>query len=105
MPLGSRSGRSRYSALTTEGGAFVDDLLVYRMGPDHYLFVVNAGNIMKDHEWIAARVAAHGGDVSVVNSSSRYALVAIQGPAAQDVLQKLTAIDLPAIKYLLVRHR
>lgn len=92
-------GQIQYSALTTGDGAFVDDLLVYRMGPEHYLLVVNAGNIMKDHEWIAGRVREHGGDVSVVNSSSRYALLALQGPASQAVLQSLTAIDLPAIKY------
>jgi aminomethyltransferase len=92
-------GQIQYSALTTPDGAFVDDLLVYRMGPEHYLLVVNAGNIMKDHEWIAGRVRDHGGDVSVVNSSSRYALVALQGPAAEAVLQSLTAIDLAAIKY------
>src|SRR5262249_51697656 len=73
------------------------DLLVYRMGPEHYLFVVNAGNIMKDYEWIAARV--HGrGEVSVVNSSSRYALLALQGPESQTILQGLTGVDLPTIK-------
>jgi aminomethyltransferase len=92
-------GQIQYSALTTQNGTFVDDLLVYRMGPDHYLLVVNAGNIMKDHEWIAARVKERGGDVSVVNSSSRYALLALQGPESQAILQTLTAIDLSAIKY------
>jgi len=92
-------GQIQYSALTTEHGTFVDDLLVYRMGPEHYLLVVNAGNIMKDHEWIAARTKERGGDVSVVNSSSRYALLALQGPESQAILQTLTAIDLAAIKY------
>jgi aminomethyltransferase len=92
-------GQIQYSALTTETGTFVDDLLVYRFGPNHYLLVVNAGNIMKDHEWIATHVGARGGDVSVVNSSSRYALLALQGPASQTILQTLTTIDLPAIKY------
>ncbi len=92
-------GQIQYSALTTEAGTFVDDLLVYRMGPDHYLLVVNAGNIVKDHEWINGRVRERGGDVSVVNSSSRYALLALQGPESQKILQTLTAIDLGAIKY------
>jgi aminomethyltransferase len=92
-------GQIQYSALTTGQGTFVDDLLVYRMGPEHYLLVVNAGNIMKDHEWIAARAKERGGDVSVVNSSSRYALLALQGPESQAILQTLTAIDLSAIKY------
>jgi aminomethyltransferase len=89
----------QYSALTTESGTFVDDLLVYRFGEDHYLLVVNAGNIMKDYEWIATRTRARGGDAAVVNSSSRYALLAVQGPHAQAILQRLTAIDLPAMRY------
>ena len=97
-------GQIQYSALTTQEGTFVDDILVYRMGEQHFMLVVNAGNIMKDHQWIAACVGERGGDVSVVNASSRYALIAIQGPAAERVLQSLTAIDLPAIKYYWFAH-
>ena len=92
-------GQVQYSALTTPEGTFVDDILVYRMAEEHYLFVVNAGNIMKDHEWIVAQARARGGDVSIVNASSRYALIAIQGPKAEEILQALTAADLPAVKY------
>lgn len=92
-------GQIQYSALTTPDGTFVDDILVYRMADQHYLLVVNAGNIMKDYEWIRERAAERGGDVSVVNSSSRYALIALQGPRAQQILQSITDIDLPAIKY------
>jgi len=92
-------GQIEYSALTTPAGTFVDDILVYRMATDHFMLVVNAGNIMKDHEWIVARAAERGGDASVVNASSRYALLAVQGPEAEAALQTLTAIDLPAMKY------
>ncbi len=92
-------GQIQYSALTTPEGTFVDDILVYRMTAEHFMLVVNAGNIMKDYEWIRARVAERGGDASVVNSSSRYALIAVQGPKAEAILQRLTAIELPAIKY------
>jgi len=92
-------GQVQYSALTTDQGTFVDDVLVYRMADEHYLLVVNAGNIVKDHEWIVGQAKARGGDVSVVNSSSRYALIALQGPAAQEILQTLTGVDLAAIKY------
>jgi aminomethyltransferase len=92
-------GQIQYSALTTAEGTFVDDVLVYRMAESHYLLVVNAGNIMADHQWIGAQAKAAGGDVAVVNSSSRYALLAIQGPEAEGVLAKLTGVDLPAIKY------
>ncbi len=92
-------GQIQYSALTTPDGTFVDDLLVYRFGPSHYLLVVNAGNIDKDWAWIAARAREASPEVATVNSSDRYALIAIQGPKAQQILQTLTAINLPAIKY------
>lgn len=92
-------GQIQYSALTTPEGTFVDDILVYRIAEQHFMLVVNAGNIMKDYEWIRVRVAERGFDVSVVNASSRYALIAVQGPRAEAVLQGLTAIELPGIKY------
>src|SRR5512145_250681 len=97
-------GQIQYSGLTTPEGTFVDDLLVYRYGPSHFLLVINAGNIDKDYAWIAARVKEASPDVATVNSSDRYALIAIQGPKAQDILQTLTAIDLPAIKYYWFAH-
>jgi aminomethyltransferase len=89
----------QYSALTTEQGTFVDDLLVYRLRDDHFLLVVNAGNIMKDYQWMMGQAARIGGDAALVNCSSRYALLALQGPMALQILQTLTAIDLGAIKY------
>jgi aminomethyltransferase len=92
-------GQAQYSALTTDAGTFVDDILVYRLRDDHFLLVVNAGNIAKDYDWIASRTRAHGGDAAIVNASSRYALIAIQGPRASDILQSLTDIDLAAIRY------
>ena len=90
--------QAHYSALTTPDGTFVDDLLTYRLADDHFLFVVNASNIMKDFHWIAEHVRGVG-DAAAVNTSSRYALIAIQGPAARGILQTLTGIDLSAMKY------
>jgi aminomethyltransferase len=92
-------GQAQYSALLTPAGTFVDDILVYRLRDDHFLLVVNAGNIRKDAAWISSRAAESGGDVAVVNTSQRYALLALQGPAARDILQSLTDVDLSAIKY------
>ncbi len=92
-------GQIQYSALTTETGGFVDDVLVYRMADEHFLLVVNAGNIMKDYAWMVAHAHDRGKDAAVVNSSSRYALIALQGPQAERILQALTAVDLAAIKY------
>ena len=92
-------GQAQYSALTTPSGTFVDDVLVYRLADDHYLLVINAGNVSKAHQWIAREAQSLGGDVSVVNTSSRYALIALQGPAAEAILQPLTGVELPSIRY------
>ena len=92
-------GQIQYSALMTDRGTFVDDLLVYRLAAEHDLLVVNAGNIVKDHHWMVEQAKAKGGDAMVVNASSRYALLALQGPAAESVLQTLTSVPLADIKY------
>jgi aminomethyltransferase len=89
----------QYSALTTPQGTFVDDVLTYKMGDEHFLLVVNASNIVKDFHWITEHVRALPGDAVAVNTSSRYALLALQGPAARETLQTLTGVDLSAIKY------
>ncbi|HXG89151.1 MAG TPA: glycine cleavage system aminomethyltransferase GcvT [Vicinamibacterales bacterium] len=95
--------QAHYAALTTPEGTFVDDMLVYRFGPSHFLLVVNGSNVDKDYAWIAKR-APEAGDVAIVNSSDRYALIAIQGPKARQILQSLTAIDLADIKYYWFAH-
>jgi aminomethyltransferase len=91
-------GQAHYSALTTPQGTFVDDLLVYRMAGDHFLFVVNASNTGKDFAWIREQIKP-AGDAVAVNSSARYALIALQGPVAREVLQPLTGVDLAGMKY------
>jgi aminomethyltransferase len=91
-------GQAQYSGLLTPDGTFVDDLLVYRLAPSHFLLVVNAGNIPKDYGWIAEQIKP-AGDAVAVDASSRYALIAVQGPAAKDVLQQLTSVDLASMKY------
>jgi aminomethyltransferase len=79
-------GQAQYSALTTPEGCFVDDLIIYRLGDSTYLAVVNAANIEKDVEWIESHRRGEG---EVTNVSDRYALIAIQGPRAQDILGPL----------------
>jgi aminomethyltransferase len=90
--------QAQYSALTTAEGTFVDDVLTYRLADDHFMLVVNASNIIKDFNWITKQLAGIG-DAVAVNTSSRYALLALQGPAARDVLQTLTGVNLSDIKY------
>ena len=90
--------QAHYSALTTPQGTFVDDVLTYKLSDEHFMFVVNASNIIKDVKWITEQIAGIG-DAVAVNTSSRYALIALQGPAARDVLQTLTGVNLGDVKY------
>ena len=89
-------GQVHYSALTTEAGTFVDDLTVYKFADDRYIATVNASNIDKDFAWMRDRTK---GNVQVRNLSDETALIAIQGPKAVEILQKLTSLNLSAIKY------
>lgn len=91
-------GQAHYSGLLTGEGTFVDDLLVYRLAPDHFMLVVNASNTVKDYRWIADRLK-DAGDAVAVDNSARYALIALQGPAAREILQPLTAVPLDEMKY------
>ncbi|HOT98157.1 MAG TPA: glycine cleavage system aminomethyltransferase GcvT [bacterium] len=85
----------QYSAMCYEDGGIVDDLLIYRF-PDHYLMVVNAANLEKDWAW-ANRHLIDG--VTLTNESDNLSLLALQGPMAQRILQKLTALDLNGLEY------
>jgi aminomethyltransferase len=96
-------GQAHYSGLLTPDGTFVDDMLVYRIGPNHFMLVVNGANTAKDFAWIGEQIKV-AGDVACVDSSSRYALIAVQGPAAREVLQPLTGLELERIKYYWFGH-
>jgi len=91
-------GQAQYSGLLTPGGTFLDDMLVYKMAPFHFLLVANASNVAKDFTWINEQVKQIG-DAAAIDSSSRYALIAIQGPASREVLQPLTGVDLGELRY------
>jgi len=87
---------AQYSALTTPEGTFIDDLLVYNLGVNEYLLVVNAANSGKDYSWIERH--REGFDVDIVNRSDQYTQLALQGPLALEILQPLTDIDLDEMK-------
>ena len=91
-----QAGQVRYSALLYDHGGFVDDILVHKVAGDHYFLCVNAGNQDKDFAHIASR---NRFDATVENTSARYAQLALQGPQARAALQKLTPVDLAAIRY------
>jgi len=90
-------GQAQYSALTTPSGTVVDDLLVYRLSADHLLLVVNAGTTDKDWNWISSHHESE--NVELRNASSEYCQLAVQGPDALSILQKLTDLPLGDIKY------
>ncbi len=89
-------GRAHYSGLLNESGTYIDDLLIYRLGEESYLVVVNASNADRDFAWIAERAPT---GVAVENVSDAYALLALQGPRAMEILAQLTTTDLSAIRY------
>lgn len=91
------AGKAQYSCMPNEKGGIVDDLLVYCIKPnEEYMLVVNAGNIAKDWAWINKH---NDVGATLENKSDDYGLLAIQGPEAVNVLQKLTDIDLVNMKY------
>ncbi len=89
-------GQAQYSCLPNETGGIVDDLIVYKIKDNDYLLVVNASNIDKDWNWIS-KFNTKG--VEMKNISDDICLLAVQGPKAVAVLQKLTKTDLASIKY------
>jgi len=87
-----------YTQLCRPDGNTIDDLLVYRMAERHYMLVVNAGNIAKDLAWIQQQATSFA-NVTITDQSDTTALLALQGPAAQAILQPLTELTLSAIQY------
>ncbi len=90
-------GQAQYSALLYPQGTFVDDVIVHRLGEDEYLLVINAGTREKDFNWVRDNTREF--DCAVENLSEEFTQIAIQGPKAVDVLQKLTGADLSAVKF------
>jgi aminomethyltransferase len=89
--------QAQYSLMCYPDGCVVDDLLVYKLADDQYMLVINASNIDKDMEWLQKH-ALNRKDVTLENISDETALLALQGPLALQILQRLTAADLSSIK-------
>ena len=87
--------QAQYSVLCYPDGGIVDDVIVYRLAEDRFFFCVNAANIDKDFAWMEAQ---NQGRAEVVNRSDEYALLALQGPRAATILQRLTTVDLSAVR-------
>ena len=95
-------GQAHYSAMLYPEGTFVDDVIVHRLGEDDYLLVINAGTREKDINWV--RENTKGFDCVVEELSDAYTQLAIQGPRAQELLQKLTDANLAVIKNYWFTH-
>lgn len=87
--------KAQYTFLCNEHGGVIDDLVIYRLKKEEYLLVVNAGNTDKDYEWLSK---IDGFDVAVTNVSSKYGQIAVQGPEARKLVQKVVHEDLSGMK-------
>ncbi|MCD0451409.1 glycine cleavage system aminomethyltransferase GcvT [Actinocorallia sp. API 0066] len=97
LPSGLDPGRARYTMIVTPDGGVIDDLIVYRLSGHGFLVVANAANAAVVAAELTERAA--GFDAVVSDESDKYALIAVQGPKAQEIVQRLTQTDLPALKY------
>lgn len=85
-------GQAQYSLLLNDRGGVIDDIIVYRVHPDKYVFVLNAGCKEKDWEWLEAQAASFP-EVTLRDVSDEVSLVAVQGPSAVEMVQGLTGVN------------
>ena len=90
-------GQAQYSAMLYPQGTFVDDVIVHRLCESDYLRVINAGTRDKDFNWVRDNTRQF--DCAVENLSDAFTQIAIQGPKAVELLQKLTDTDLSKLKF------
>lgn len=94
---GAPDGQIFYGMLCYENGGTVDDLLVYKVNDEEYFLVINASNIEKDYAWIVKN--SEGFNVELTNESDKYAELAVQGPKAEETLEKVLGLDLKSIAF------
>lgn len=85
-------GEAQYSLMLNENGGVIDDLIVYRIGNEEYLLVVNAAKIEEDFAWMQARCS---GSMELSNDSDKSAAIAVQGPGAPEIFSKVFGRELP----------
>jgi len=90
-------GQAHYSAMLTPEGTFVDDVVLHKLSDNDYLIVINAGTREKDINWVRKTIGGMP-SVHINDYSDMYTQIAVQGPKAQETLQKLTDTDLSVIK-------
>jgi aminomethyltransferase len=85
-------GQAKYTLLLTEAGTVIDDLIIYRLGEEHWLVVANAGNRFAALDALTART--QGFSVDVIDQSDETAMIAVQGPRARAVLESTVGLQL-----------
>lgn len=93
-------GKVQYSCFPNNDGGIVDDLLVYQLGEQEYMLVVNGANLDKDWGWVTKHNTT---GVDIKNMSDNISLLAVQGPNAQKMIQPLTNMDLDMVYYTVQR--
>ena len=88
--------KAQYSCLTNEKGGIIDDLIIYKFNNNKFMLVVNADNIKKDWDWIKNKNEKFGNKLD--NRSDQMSLLALQGPKAYDLLQKLVEFDVKSLE-------
>jgi aminomethyltransferase len=92
-----KTGRAHYNGLMTPTGCFHDDLLIYRLDEDEFLLVLNAANVDKDLAWMRDHLAGY--DAELTDESDRWALLALQGPAALAILERIASDQVGDLAY------
>ncbi len=91
-------GRVLYTPMCRPDGGVVDDLLVYQREPSRYFLCLNASNTAKDLAWMREQASGFA-DLTLTDRSEDYALLAVQGPTAEKIVQTLTGAKLPILRY------
>jgi aminomethyltransferase len=92
-------GQTKYTVLTNPEGGIIDDLMITHAGADHYHLVINAGCKHKDMDWIKKHLPSH----LKFTYFADWALIAVQGPKAEDVLKSVTGMDASGMPYMAMR--
>jgi len=93
------NNQALYTPMCNNKGTIIDDLLIYKFSDQHFMLIVNASNIEKDYRWIEEVARKFNKDIILRNISDETSLLALQGPKAEGILQKITDLDLSQIKY------
>ena len=93
------NNQALYTPVCNNKGTIIDDLLIYKFSDQHFMLVVNASNIEKDYRWIEEVARKFNKDIILKNISDETSLLALQGPKAEEVLQRITDLDLSQIKH------